>query len=59
MTLNISNKRDFRMGEYVCPHCGRWFLTKEFNGVIGCPYCQEPVELNGEFEIKDINVKEV
>jgi uncharacterized CHY-type Zn-finger protein len=52
--LNVTEHKNFKMGEFYCAHCGNWFLTIEFNGVIGCPYCQKPVELNGEFEIKDV-----
>ncbi len=57
--FNIEEQNNFEMHEFYCRHCERWFITKFFNGVIGCPYCLMPVELNGSFNIKDINATEI
>ncbi len=58
--LNISEEKDFKMSEYDCPECGKYFLTKNQNiEILGCPFCASHAYLNENFNIEEIIIKEL
>ncbi len=51
------------MREYICSYdgCEAWFLMSKYSGFpvseVSCPKCGSPCEVNGDFNIKNIEIE--
>ena len=51
----LINKTPFIIYEYYCPGCDKFFwVSKEPEPTLFCPWCGEECAINGELPIKDI-----
>ncbi len=61
--LNIEDQNNFIMREYICSYdgCEAWFLMSKYSGFpvseVSCPKCGSPCEVNGDFNIKNIEIE--